>query len=53
MHKKEKAGIPEKQKSLIHENGRIYFSRSAERRFYFVLTIAMLLAGILYKAGQF
>jgi hypothetical protein len=33
------------------ENGKIYFSRSAEQRFFFALTVIMLLAGILYKLG--
>ena len=33
------------------ENGKIYFSRTAEQRFFFALTVIMLLAGILYKFG--
>jgi hypothetical protein len=33
------------------ENGKIYFSRRAEQRFFFALTVIMLLAGILYKFG--
>ena len=33
------------------ENGKIYFSRKAEQRFFFALTVIMLLAGILYKFG--
>jgi len=32
-------------------NGKIYFSRTAEQRFFFALTVIMLLAGILYKFG--
>ena len=40
------------QKPLIFwESGRIWFSAQAERQFYFVLTMAMLGAGILYKIG--
>ena len=31
--------------------GKIYFSKKAEQRFFFVLTVIMLLAGILYKFG--
>jgi len=33
--------------------GRIYFSRQSERRFYFFLTVLLLLAGIGYKMGLF
>lgn len=33
--------------------GRIYFSRQSERRFYFFLTVLMALAGIGYKLGLF
>ncbi len=32
-------------------SGRIYFSRSAERRFYFIMTLIMLVAGTLFKLG--
>jgi len=53
MHKKPQNNMPEKQKVLIQENGKIYFSRHTERRFFFILTIVMLLAGILFKAGWF
>ena len=38
---------------LVHEDGKIYFSKENERKFYFLLTIIMLLAGILYRAGLF
>lgn len=38
-------------KMFIYENGRFYFTKMAERKFYFVLTLIMLLAGILYKVG--
>lgn len=33
--------------------GRIYFSRQSERRFYFFLTVIMMLAGLGYKIGLF
>lgn len=33
------------------EDGRLWFTRKAERRFYFILTMIMLAVGILYKAG--
>jgi len=32
-------------------NGRIYFSRAAERKFFFALTVIMLLLGALYRLG--
>lgn len=39
------------QPVLMHRDGRLWFTREAERRFYFVLTVMMLAAGILYKMG--
>ena len=40
------------KKSVWHfANGKIYFSKAAEQRFFFVLTVIMLLVGILYKFG--
>jgi hypothetical protein len=33
------------------ERGRIYFSRDAERKFFFSLTVVMLLLAILFKLG--
>jgi len=33
------------------EDGRIYFSRAAERKFFFSLTLIMLLLGVLFKLG--
>ncbi len=35
------------------ENGKIYFTRAAERKIFFVLTIAMLTAGVMIKLGVF
>lgn len=39
------------KKSLCYKDGRFYFTKEAERSFYFVLTLIMLVAGILYKTG--
>jgi hypothetical protein len=33
------------------EDGRLYFSRDAERKFFFALTIIMLLLGAGFKLG--
>jgi len=33
------------------EDGRIYFSRVAERKFFFSLSVIMLLLGVLFKLG--
>lgn len=38
-------------KSLCYKDGRFYFTKEAERSFYFILTLIMLVAGILYKSG--
>ncbi len=38
---------------IVYADGKIYFSKENERRFYFLLTIIMLLTGILYKVGLF
>jgi hypothetical protein len=35
------------------ESGKIYFTRATERRIFFVLTIAMLTAGVMIKLGVF
>ena len=35
----------------IRHGGRLWFSKEAERRFYFILTMIMLAIGILYKTG--
>jgi hypothetical protein len=40
-----------KNKRWRVEDGRIYFSRAAERKFFFSLTVVMLLLGILFKLG--
>lgn len=49
MHKK---GNEETcKKRVIYENGKVYFSREAERKIFFALTLIMLLTGILSKLG--
>ncbi|MEA3231340.1 MAG: hypothetical protein U9Q05_06260 [Thermodesulfobacteriota bacterium] len=45
--------LKKENKPLIFENGKVYFSKETERKFYFLLTLIMLLAGILYKVGLF
>lgn len=37
----------------LWRDGRVYFSRQGERRFYFILTVMMLLAGLGIKVGLF
>jgi len=32
-------------------DGRLYFSRAAERKFFFGMTVIMLLLGLLFKLG--
>jgi hypothetical protein len=34
---------------IVIQEGRIWFTRETERRFYFILTVIMLAAGILYQ----
>ncbi len=36
---------------LHYRNGRLYFSKDTERKFFFVLTVMMLLAGAGFKLG--
>jgi len=43
--------IMTKRPLLMRQDGRVWFTREAERRFYFVLTMIMMVVGILYKAG--
>ena len=33
------------------EKGKIYFSRDAERKFYFALSLIIFLTGLFYKLG--
>ncbi len=43
----------EPKKVVQYQDGKIFFSRETERKFYFILTILMLLLGLLAKAGLF
>lgn len=38
-------------KRVWFPEGRIYFSRDAERRFFFIMTLAMALFGVAVKFG--
>lgn len=40
-----------KWKSVKFEDGKIYFTRTAERRVFFVLTLLMLAAGFMIRFG--
>ena len=42
---------PARRPHLRKKGGRLWFTREDERRFYFVLTLIMLIVGILYKIG--
>lgn len=41
----------QKNKMLHFEDGRLYFSKASERKFFFVLTVIMLLVGACFKLG--
>lgn len=43
----------EQKKILLHDKGKIYFSKETERKIFFFLTLIMLLTGVLVKAGLF
>ena len=43
----------EEKKTLVHRDGKTYYSKEAERKFFFFVTILMLLAGIFAKTGLF
>ena len=38
-------------KMLHFEDGRLYFSKDTERRFFFALTVIMLVIGACFKLG--
>jgi hypothetical protein len=40
-------------KVIRYKNGKIYFSRETERKFFFILTVIMLLMGLFAKVGLF
>jgi hypothetical protein len=43
--------VPQDKKKLHFIDGRMYYSRAAERKFFFSLTVIMLLLGVLFKLG--
>ncbi|MDD4731147.1 MAG: hypothetical protein PHX58_04340 [Desulfovibrio sp.] len=43
----------EKQPLFRYDNGRIYFTRRTERMFFFLLTVAMLVLGVVEGVGVF
>lgn len=50
------AGVKTKnarKKLIVYKEGKFYFTKEAERTFFFILTIIMLTAGILFKLGIF
>jgi hypothetical protein len=40
-------------KEVRYKHGRFYFTRAVERKLFFFLTLAMLAAGVMFKAGLF
>ena len=53
MDKMNRGKIVNKQKTILHENGKFFFSRDTERRIFFFLTVFMLLLGIFVKLDLF
>ena len=53
MEKIDHNSIKEKRKSICYHDGKIYFTKAAERRVFFFLTIFMLTLGVLSFAGLF
>jgi hypothetical protein len=44
--------IHQQANKLLHfEDGRLYFSKDTERRFFFALTLIMLVIGACFKLG--
>ena len=39
------------KRSVIYKDGKFYYTKEAERKVLFVLTILLLFAGLLYEAG--
>jgi hypothetical protein len=39
------------KKFVRYENGNLYFSRATERKFFFAMTVIMMIAGLLFKWG--
>jgi hypothetical protein len=44
-------GNQQDKRILCFENGRIYFSKDTERKFFFALTVIMLVIGACFKLG--
>ncbi|MEJ2165704.1 MAG: hypothetical protein P8X90_09260 [Desulfobacterales bacterium] len=54
MRQKSAAGIPPPNRPRFHfREGKIYFSRQTERRFFFALTVMMLILGLCFKLEIF
>ncbi|MCK5097035.1 MAG: hypothetical protein KAR45_02990 [Desulfobacteraceae bacterium] len=53
MEKTDGTSIKEKKKSVCYHEGRIYFTKEAERKIFFFLTIFMLTLGVMSFAGLF
>ena len=53
MEKTEHKNIEEKKKNICYKDGRIYFTKAAERKVFFFLTIFMLTLGVMSFAGFF
>jgi NADH:ubiquinone oxidoreductase subunit 2 (subunit N) len=54
MRQKSAAASPPQNEALLHfREGKIYFSRQTERRFFFALTVMMLILGLCFKLGIF
>jgi hypothetical protein len=43
----------ESLKMLKYKKGKTYFSRKTERRFFFIMTVILLLMGLFAKVGLF
>ena len=48
----ENGGTKESKIGLRIENGKIYFSRDSERKFYFILSLILFVAGLCFKTGM-
>lgn len=53
MAKNGRNNADRQKKSFRIEEGKIYFSKQTERKFFFIMTIIMLIAGIFAKTGLF
>ncbi len=38
---------------FLKKNGRVYFTKETERKFFFIMTIIMLFLGIMVQIGLF